>query len=62
MSYRGTPCTLLHFIGSLNLTHLNRQLMDLLQKNQPFAERIASQFVGRRLRTCAVMLANLLNG
>lgn len=36
--------------------------MDLLQKNQPFAEKIASQFVGGRLRTCTMMLANLLNG
>ena len=32
MSYRGTPYTLLHSIGSLNLTHPNRQMMDLLQK------------------------------
>ena len=33
MSYRGTPYTLLHSIGSLNLTHPNRQLMDPLQKS-----------------------------
>ena len=36
--------------------------MDLLQTSEVLEEKIASQSIDHRLKACAVMLADLLNG
>ena len=54
-------CTLLHSIGSINLTRPNRQMLDLLQPSEVLTSKIASQPINRRLKPCAVMLVDLLH-